>query len=75
MLYKQNLRIDSLNEALGIQKQEFASAERRFEKNNEKMKLIDQQIISWHDQYLNPYHTIDYNMAMCPNSKKKMHNN
>jgi hypothetical protein len=42
LLYKQNLRIDSLSEALEIQKEEFAAAERRFEKNNEKMKLIDQ---------------------------------
>ena len=71
LLYKQNLRIDSLSEALEIQKEEFAAAERRFEKNNEKMKLIDQQIISWHDQYVNPYHAIDYHMAMCPKSIKK----
>lgn len=71
LLHKQNLRIDSLTEALEIQKGEFAAAERRFEKNNEKMKLIDQQIISWHDQYLNPYHVIDYHMAMCPKSIKK----
>ena len=71
LLYKQNLRIDSLSEALEIQKEEFAAAERRFEKNNEKMKLIDQQIISWHDQYVNPYHVIDYHMAMCPKSIKK----
>lgn len=71
LLYKQNLRIDSLTEALQIQKDEFAAAERRFEKNNEKMKLIDQQIISWHDQYVNPYHAIDYHMAMCPKSIKK----
>ncbi len=35
------------------------------------MKLIDQQIISWHDQYVNPYHAIDYHMAMCPKSIKK----
>jgi hypothetical protein len=71
VLYKQNLRIDSLTEALEIQKKEFAAAERRFEKNNEKMKLIDQQIISWHDQYVNSYHAIDYHMAMCPKSIKK----
>lgn len=71
LLYKQNLRIDSLTEALQIQKDEFAAAERRFEKNNEKMKLIDQQIISWHDQYVNSYHAIDYHMAMCPKSIKK----
>ena len=71
LLYKQNLRIDSLSEALEIQKEEFAAAERRFEKNNEKMKLIDQQIISWHDQYVNTYHAIDYHMAMCPKSIKK----
>ena len=71
VLYKQNLRIDSLTEALQIQKDEFAAAERRFEKNNEKMKLIDQQIISWHDQYVNPHHAIDYHMAMCPKSIKK----
>jgi hypothetical protein len=71
LLYKQNLRIDSLTEALEIQKKEFAAAERRFEKNNEKMKLIDQQIISWHDQYVNSYHAIDYHMAMCPKSIKK----
>jgi transglutaminase/protease-like cytokinesis protein 3 len=71
VLYKQNLRIDSLTEALQIQKDEFAAAERRFEKNNEKMKLIDQQIISWHDQYVNSYHAIDYHMAMCPKSIKK----
>lgn len=71
LLYKQNLRIDSLTEALEIQKEEFAAAELRFERNNEKMKLIDQQIISWHDQYVNPYHAIDYHMAMCPKSIKK----
>jgi hypothetical protein len=71
VLYKQTLRIDSLTEALEIQKKEFAAAERRFEKNNEKMKLIDQQIISWHDQYVNSYHAIDYHMAMCPKSIKK----
>ena len=71
IIQQQQARIDSLTEALEIQKEEFAAAERRFEKNNEKMKLIDQQIISWHDQYVNPYHAIDYHMAMCPKSIKK----
>lgn len=71
IIQQQKARIDSLSEALEIQKEEFAAAERRFEKNNEKMKLIDQQIISWHDQYVNPYHAIDYHMAMCPKSIKK----
>jgi hypothetical protein len=71
IIQQQQARIDSLTEALEIQKEEFAAAERRFERNNEKMKLIDQQIISWHDQYVNPYHAIDYHMAMCPKSIKK----
>lgn len=71
IIQQQKARIDSLSEALEIQKEEFAAAERRFEKNNEKMKLIDQQIISWHDQYVNTYHAIDYHMAMCPKSIKK----
>ena len=71
IIYYQNQKIDSLNEALEIEKNNFIKAEKKFIKNNEQMKIINESIINWHDQYVNLFHNIDFHIIKCPNTIKK----
>jgi hypothetical protein len=71
IIYYQNQKIDSLNEALEIEKNNFIKAEKKFIKNNEQMKIINESIINWHDQYVNLFHNIDFHIIKCPNAIKK----
>lgn len=71
IIFNQKQKIDSLNEALEIEKNNFIKAEKKFSKNNEQIKIINENILNWHDQYVNSFHEIDFHIIKCPNSIKK----
>jgi transglutaminase/protease-like cytokinesis protein 3 len=71
IIFNQKQKIDSLNEALEIEKNNFIKAEKKFNKNNEQIKIINENILNWHDQYVNSFHEIDFHIIKCPNSIKK----
>jgi hypothetical protein len=71
IIFFQNQKIDSLNEVLEIEKSNYIKAEKKFNKNNEQIKIINEEVLNWHDQYVNSFHSIDFHVLKCPNSIKK----